>query len=377
MSDKMKNADADAALPTHLLGDNGLIDTEFWDPQDEDYEDSSAETALRAERKAHAAATVKVLRGMYIETDRDDQLRDAFETLIEERESNHDVRRFVGISIPMHSGAGKSRMLANFLANHPLFKGYPDDPDCPLIRIDTPSPVSNKSLGLEVLRQIYPQETNEDRSGITVDARLTDIWDEARRLAAEAGVWVLVIDEAHDLLNGGPKTLEILRSTLKRWCSHQHKPVLILAGTPQLDGIFDTREMRRRFIPIEAAPLDEDRDGYELRRIIARYARTAEIGLDQSLLGILGQLIHAGTGELGWTVDMIIEAIRVALIEGSDRLAVEHFAEAYRRVAKCQPQDNVFLVPDWKSIDTAAYRRAVAEQQSRTKRQVKREDGPW
>ena len=350
------------------------IDLDEWDPPtfadgDDEHDESGADEALLASVKAK----VSHLRELYVATERDAVLANQFERLLEEKDSGTDIRRWAGLLVKGSSGAGKTRMLRGFLRDHPRvhdFGGQNSD----FVAIDVPSPVTNKSLGLEVLRTMYPQKRG---AGNAADGGLSDIWNEARAMAAELGVWGLWIDESHDLRNGGPKMLDILQSTLKRWMAHEHRPILILSGTREIEDIFLTREFRRRFLEVESPTLSADADSVGLKKIIATYLRAVDLGGDASLQGIMPRLIHAGTRQIGWTLDVVIEAIRVALLAQSDALALAHFAESYRDIVQCQDRENPFIADDWAGIDTVLHRSRPTDQPVRKRRGLKRKDTLW
>ncbi|MBL8597775.1 MAG: ATP-binding protein [Devosia sp.] len=353
------------------------IHLDDWDPPDtEEFDDDHDEAFIAA-----VEAKVATLRNLYVESPRDHVLATQFERLLVERDAGVEIRRWAGIVVKAYSGAGKTRMLKRFLGQHPRVHGFGNaDADPDFVHIDVPSPVTNKSLGLEVLRTMYPQGRSAVELGKPsrkADAGVSDIWTEVRNMAAEAGVWGLWIDEAHDLRNGGPMMHDILQSTIKRWMAHEHRPIIILSGTPNVEDIFLTREFRRRFLTVESPPLSVGVDTPHVRQMIAKYLRAADLGVDKSLRDFMPRLLHAGTYQLGWTLNVVIEAIRVSLLEKAERLSIEHFAESYAEIVQCEDQNNPFTANDWSGIDTAMHRgRQPAEKKSR-RRSPKREETPW
>lgn len=276
---------------------DGPIQLDDWDLPEPEYVDGDVEETDRG-HVAVVEAKVAALRGLYVESQRDAVLAEQFERLLAEKDSDIDIRRWAGIVVKAPSGAGKSRMIARFLANHPRIHRFGTG-EADFVHIDVPSPVTNKTLGLEVLRTMYPQQRGVAPSGSngsrSADARLSDIWTEVRDLAAELGVWGLWIDEAHDLGNGGPNMLAILQSTLKRWMAHEHRPIIILSGTSEVESLFRTREFRRRFLTVESPSLSPTADTSYLRQMIAKYLREAGLGIDESLRDFMPRLVHAGT----------------------------------------------------------------------------------
>jgi len=196
--------------------DNEPIHLDDWDPTDADNEEGDVAQDNDA-FIATVEAKVAELRALYVESPRDQVLAMQFQRLLAERDSGIDPRRWAGIVVTANSGAGKTRMIKRFLGQHPLVRAFGTE-DSNFVHIDVPSPVTNKSLGLEVLRTMYPQKRAAQAGppSKASDAGLSDIWTEVRDMAVETGVWGLWIDEAHDLRNGGPMMHDILQSTIKR-----------------------------------------------------------------------------------------------------------------------------------------------------------------
>lgn len=338
------------------------IQLDDWDPPDADDDLPDGEEAAEAEFAATVDAKIDGLRPLYVESRRDEVLAQQFHRLLVEKDSEVPIRRWAGLLVKAPSGAGKTRMFRRFLEAHPRVLGFGED-ETNFIAIDVPSPVTNKSLGLEVLRAMYPQQRGIAPSGSSAKldnaSGSSDIWREARTMAAELGVWGLWIDEAHDLGNGGPVMLDVLQASFKRWMAHEHRPILILSGTPNVEDIFHTREFRRRSLVVESTTLSADGDILDLRRMIAKYLREAGLGADKSLSNFMPKLVHAGTRQLGWTLDVVIEAIPMALMEGATDLAIEHFAD------------------DWAGIDTVLHRAREERTPLRKPKRRKRGDTPW
>lgn len=75
---------------------------------------------------------------------------------------------------------------------------------------------------------------------------------------------------------------------------------------------------------------------------------------------------------------MVIEAIRVALLEGAGKLSLAHFAISYGAIVQCADQDNPFAADDWSGIDTIMQRgRQVDEVEKKPRRRRTRDETPW
>lgn len=355
--------------------DPEFIDLDDWDPEAEEDE---THTGTSPELLAVVKAKMAELRRMYITSGRDSSLSVQFERLMEERDFGSPERRWGGLLVKAPSGAGKSRLVREFLERHPRVIGFGTD-ESNFSYVQVPSPVTNRTLGTAVLRTMYPQQRENDQRKISAEDTLSDIWFETRNLAEQLEIMGLWIDEGHDLAAAGAAQLQVLQLTFKRWLGHAHQPILILSGTMEVEDVFQTRELRRRFLDVDIPSISAAEDAAELRRVIAKYLRTAGLGIDRSLNHIVGRLVHAGTHQLGWTCDVILEAIRVALLDQSDRLSIEHFARSYASIVGCSDNDNPFIAQDWAGIDTVLQRaRATPPDDPKPKRRRRRrKDTQW
>src|SRR5690554_2135968 len=93
------------------------ISLDDWDPRDD--EDGDAEESPNAELLAAVRSKMAELRGMYVGTSRDASLETQFARLLEEKDSGAPERRWAGLLVKAPSGAGKTRMLREFLQSHP------------------------------------------------------------------------------------------------------------------------------------------------------------------------------------------------------------------------------------------------------------------
>jgi len=159
--------------------------------------------------------------------------------------------------------------------------------------------------------------------------------------------------------------------------AHEHRPIIILSGTPNVEEIFRTREFRRRFLTVESPTLEVGGDTPHVRRMIAKYLRAVGLGLDRSLRDFMPRLLHAGTYQLGWTLNVVIEAIRIALLDTAENLSIEHFADSYADIVQCEDRDNPFVANDWSGIDTVMQRSRKAPEPGPEKRRRKRGETPW
>ena len=97
-------------------------------------------------------------------------------------------------------------------------------------------------------------------------------------------------------------------------------------------------------------PVSAATDGDDFLDLIGAYC--AEAGLDVDLgSDLVGRLFHGGRYRFGRCIEALLGAIERALHEDARALTDQHFAEAWTLQEGPGPERNVFLAPDWASID--------------------------
>lgn len=260
------------------------------------------------------------------------------------------------------TGAGKSSLLSRVFTNHPSFAGYGvPGSGCPAITVGTPSPCTQKALGLEILNALgYPISANKTQAYVYAMVR-----ERLQRL----GIVVLHLDEVHNLLeSASDRDIREIRKLLKNFMTSDTWPVvLVLSGLPEIVPFFEGRAERD-----EDGRLRPDTKGEVRRRSLFVHLRSLSLPGDvamvcaafQDIVSVTGlhlppnlkteivpRAIHAAMYELGTTLQLAQEAISFAIAAGAQELGIQHFARAYRVRAGCADVMNPFVAARWQTLD--------------------------
>lgn len=317
---------------------------------------------------------VQDLREMHVDTERDDQMRRHLERLLKVDDAGNltaEPARFTGgqethgIAVIEPAGGGKTTAIRNVLKSTEVLGMSPDTGLARYLELQVPSPATLKSVGLAILSATGMSEVSETRS------REWEIWSTVRHRLGLLGIVVLWLDEAQDLILAKSameteKTLRMLKSLMQG----ETPVILVLSGTQRLAEMtsFDP-QVSRRFSKIVPPDLQFGTDEDKLAGMIDGYCEL--VGISTRLTNdVPARLILASRRRFGRCVEMIITAIEIALCDGAARLTHEHFAEALALQEGCSPDENVFLAPDWVSIELD--KGAEEYEAARTKRQKKK-----
>jgi len=301
--------------------------------------------------KAEIGSIVSTLQRLHISSDRDEILRDAIDALLQSDEQSNLLpapRLFSrgleihGLAVSDASGGGKTHSIHNCLSKHPALVASGGDP-ARFLHVTVPSPATLKSLGCEILRVSGYPEISERRERWS-------IWNIVRNRLALLGICVLWVDEAHDMM-GNKKEVKDLLKTLKRLMQGDQGVIVVLSGTDLLlDLIYLDEEVERRFTKIQMPPITDATEGEALSEVISGFCKIA--GLKPPVEpGLVPRLIHACRGRFGICIEKTITAIEYALLDGAAELSLTNYAHAWSATESRPPEQNVFVSPQWASID--------------------------
>ncbi|SEL05040.1 TniB protein, partial [Roseovarius nanhaiticus] len=247
---------------------------------------------------------------------------------------------------------------AEFLAQNPE-TGEPR-----YLEIQVPSPATLKSVGFAILAALGLE-------GLSPKTTEGQIWAAVRQRLSVAGIRVLWLDEAQDLImarsaNETENSLRMIKSLMQG----DNAVIPVLSGTRRLGEVaaFDP-QVSRRFTKIMPSNLQHGVDEAGLISLVEYYCNEAAIKARVDT-DVMARLITASRHRFGRGIDTIINAIECALWEDDKTLRVDHFAEAWAMQEGCDPSANVFLSDHWLSINLDAG--AEEYDESRTKRQKKK-----
>lgn len=318
---------------------------------------------LQSERRARGGNIMAGVLSAYFGTPRDrlleaelDNLVDAF--LLSQDALDGDPKRRVGrlregraLTVVGGPGTGKSRTLDRHFMKREEFAGYGNpSADSILISVTAPSPCTLRLLGMSVLAALGYQTSRHLKENV--------VWDLVHHQLELRGVHFLHIDELQHVLQSR-NDLEIakVQDTLKGLMQHRQWPIwLILSGLPGIATMLSgDGQIWRRTRHVTFEDLALERDAPLVRRVVSFY------GSEKAALSIenladdefIARLLHAAIYRFGIVIELVQDAIRHALLSGSDALGVEHFAAAFAARTGCLPDRNVFTADtlDWHLID--------------------------
>ncbi|MBN8967637.1 TniB family NTP-binding protein [Afipia sp. TerB] len=320
---------------------------------------------------ARIARIMEPLTSRYVASERDDIIlkqikEDIVENILKKRNaklpyslSNRKAGR--GIAIVGPSGAGKSTTLNHIFFNHPAFPGYGrDGKSCSLISVDAPSPCNRAQLGNIILDALLdrgkpsPAEDDDDytfRRTLPAD----EAWRQVRYQAWKQKCLVIHVGDMNHVMHQAiPREIKKVTDTLKNLMNDKRWPIhFIFDGTPAMIAFPEgDRQLSRRltFIPLES--VTEAADGNMIAASIRDYAKDAGLKLSvQTGDMLVGRLCRAAAFQMGLAFEILCKAIETALKAHRKTLSITDFAEAYATRTLQPVTLNMFLAPNWRTID--------------------------
>lgn len=238
-------------------------------------------------------------------------------------------------------GDGKTHTVNYGLSTHPAMAPRPDG-SVPWLFPTVPSPASLKSMVYALLKA----------SGYHLQTSRRSIWelvDVLRDRLHDHGYCVVWIDEGHDLFC---KDRDLILRFLKSLTQGDKAVVVVMSGTALLDEVIRSDpQVQRRFSAIRPPALTTHVDGKAFEQHIADCCRQAGLAPPDEP-DLLDRLFHAARYRFGRAIEMTIDAVEQALTAEADRLEVWHYALVWGMQEGPEEERNVFLAPDWQSIET-------------------------
>jgi len=298
------------------------------------------------------------VRAGYVSTPRDDDVQQGIVFLIERMLSlAHPGTPAIGdfrpearaLVVVGKSGAGKTTILQRNFKENPAFPHY-GTPSANLISIRVPRPCSLKQLGQILLKELgYP---------LKADRKEHVIWALARDKLQMMGVRFVHFDEIQNITTTANR-LEAIRinDSLKTFLNDPHDPIaLILSGLPEIAGFLtqDPQIRRRaRFITL-ASMTPEDFPPFHDNCFVDQ-AKIAGLATPRDAIStIIPRIVHAATYQLGMAIEMVQEAINLALQAETGSLTLRHFADLWGLRTGSAATENPFVAPNWHDSDCEA-----------------------
>ncbi len=212
-----------------------------------------------------------------------------------------------------------------------------------------PAPCTLKTLGREVLRALGYPLARELAENI--------IWARIQELLPVAGVLVIHFDETHNLTdNANVVQMDNIRKTFKMLMVSSWPVGLIISGLPSLiPEMRKIDEIRRRgqFVSVPLLTMPDDNEIGRRHRQRPRRGCRLTIGAEDA--GVIApRLIHASLRRFGIAIELIHEAIELAMLEKKP-LSIEHFATAFVDRTGSGALMNPFVASNWAEIDALSF----------------------
>ncbi|WP_289014305.1 TniB family NTP-binding protein [uncultured Methylobacterium sp.] len=305
--------------------------------------------------------TMERVKAVYFETPThknvEAQLRIVLQQLLERRDPKlpagpANVTEARGFVLSGQARAGKSRTLGEVFRTHPSLPGYGDpEANCPLVTVIPQGACTLGRFGQDVFEQLGLPIVNIP-TGKNYELKLAHM---IRKRLKIRGVKILHVDEAHHVTEpANRKEIKKIVNMFKYLLIHLDWPVsVILSGIPALVAAIrrDTQlSGRMSFMP--ATGLFPRKDGHRIQHVVGELASVAGLTIEASdLAAVAPRLIHAGDRQLGRSIEITYDAIRLALEGGEATLTLRTFARAYLRSRGVAPDHNPFLARDWRLTD--------------------------
>lgn len=236
-----------------------------------------------------------------------------------------------GVMLIGGPGSGKSHLLERTLSKLTVLQegeyGRPRYLGC-----SVPSPATFKSMTLALLSESGYPDANPRKEAWS-------LWQDLRHRLQLLGISVLWIDEAQDLFCADRKL--ILRA-LKSLMQGDDAVIVVLSGTEDLAKVIRTDpQVQRRFAAMVLPDLVEQVDGDSFRDVITQYCE--RVGLGATIeADLIGRIFHGACYRFGRALELLLQAMEIAIGRGDDDLDIGHFAAAYAMNEACTAADNVF-----------------------------------
>ena len=236
-----------------------------------------------------------------------------------------------GVMLIGGPGSGKSHLLERTLSKLTVLQegeyGRPRYLGC-----SVPSPATFKSMTLALLAESGYPDANPRKEAWS-------LWQDLRHRLQLLGISVLWIDEAQDLFCADRKL--ILRA-LKSLMQGDNAVIVVLSGTEDLAKVIRTDpQVQRRFTAMVLPDLVEQVDGDSFRDVIAQYCERVGLGAPIEA-DLIGRIFHGARYRFGRALELLLQAMEIAIGRGDDDLDIGHFAAAYAMNEACTAADNVF-----------------------------------
>lgn len=227
-----------------------------------------------------------------------------------------------------HSGSGKTTLVEHVVERHPVVRA-PDGDIRPVVHVELAEATTKKGM----VSAIFHATGYDNRARLTASEIVEEIADKVERL----GVKMILVDEAHHLINGrevGPIT-EFLKSLLNRiGCN------IVLVGLPELQNMRHFEQFDRRLRPdLALAPYNwaEWQEQLQFLGLLTMFEQLCALEKASHLSsGDLAPRIYVATGgQIGIVAKYLAAALKIAMLRGEARITKAILAEVHAQWHPC------------------------------------------
>jgi hypothetical protein len=309
------------------------------------------------------ADLIEQLRRKYVKTPRDRAFLDHLGRVLRQTEDGRltlEPARFGpegetrGVIVAAPPGEGKSSLIGHALSGfRQVDSGQPaatdaDDDVAPsepvMLRLITPSPGGMKSLGLEILKKTGYAEVADRRERWS-------IWKVVRRQIALKGVRLLWLDEAQHILGlGGAAEQRAALDAIKTLMMGENACAVVLSGLDVLELVRRVDpQIERRFTFFRPQRMVGPKERRRLKAILTEFCGEAALGAPVEP-DIVDRILHAVDDRFGCAIEVMVEAVALAVKQHSKVLDLQHFSESWAITSGCEPSLNAFIAEKWADI---------------------------
>jgi type II secretory pathway predicted ATPase ExeA len=251
--------------------------------------------------------------------------------------------------ITAESQSGKTTMVNHYLDEHPSLVPFPienDNTAYPLFKVTAPPDCTMAGLGREMAMRLgYRLHRRVDEPGI---------FEKVRAQLQVQGTRLVVVNEIQHVIDApSVKGLRLFSDAFKNLLQEEDWPIhIIFVGLPEAKDMIkrDKKEqLEARVIHHALEPLSLNDHGEAIAEMIDEVLAIAGLESATPLTNeFLARLFHGARDRLGLIFKMLHFAIEDALDSGDTEVAIEHWEDAYMRLAK--GGRNVFVEPEWWTI---------------------------
>lgn len=290
------------------------------------------------------------LNQAHFEFPRANTLKQAFQRCVEERYMCQKISGMEarGLVVTGESRVGKSRELKKLISDFNESKTpMPDGRPAKIVSCLLSGRVTFKDLGIKTLKALgyEPQRTRTQEY----------IWERVLDQAQGQGVIGIHYDECQHVFIDGAKTNRTFLDSFKSMMKEPRWPLMmILSGVPSLSEHVRSYEQLDKLVdPVHFEEIKLKRDEDLLVALLYAYSDQIDIDIEELVTrDFLARLDHACANRWGLVIELLIDTLSAAKLEGKSSLANDDFAKQFSLRSGVPVHYSPFIVADFeKSFD--------------------------